>query len=196
MATQKLNLTRDQLATFLKTPELVKRFEKLIQVVDEVAPSSDTVGISIQADNASATANEALAHIIRLSQDAAVGIGSAEQKATQALDMLTRIANALEFLALAPVNPDRFGPTEFLDLSPPSQIGTLGEQQSFRVNIKGGVVVARLKNNQSVLLESTSTLSNGSALAAGTLLNAPVAGDPTKWVAIDDNGTTRYIPTW
>jgi hypothetical protein len=39
-------------------------------------------------------------------------------------------------------------------------------------------------------------LTNGAAAAAGTLLNAPAAGNPTKWVPINDNGTTRYIPAW
>lgn len=194
MATNKLNLTRDQLATFLKNHELVKQFENLIRVVDEVAPSSDTTGISIQAANADASANEALASIIRLAHDVAVDVGNADQKAAQALDTLNRIANALELLALAPAPvQDRM---QDLDLSPPVQVGTLGEQQADRVNIKGGEVSARLKNTQTVLLETTSTLSNGAALASGTLLNAPVAGDPTKWVAIDDNGVTRYIPTW
>jgi hypothetical protein len=26
--------------------------------------------------------------------------------------------------------------------------------------------------------------------------NAPAAGNPTKWIAIDDNGTSRKIPAW
>lgn len=30
----------------------------------------------------------------------------------------------------------------------------------------------------------------------GTLTNAPVTGNPTKWFAISDNGTTRYVPAW
>lgn len=25
---------------------------------------------------------------------------------------------------------------------------------------------------------------------------SPIAGAPTKWIAINDNGTARYIPTW
>lgn len=125
MATQKLNLTRDQLATFLKNHELIKQFEKLIQVVDEVSPSSDTTGISIQAGNADAAANEALAQIVQLAQDSAINGGAADsaanealaqmarlaqdvltnncsQKAVEALDGLSRVANALELLALAP----------------------------------------------------------------------------------------------
>ena len=38
--------------------------------------------------------------------------------------------------------------------------------------------------------------SNGAGAAAGTLLNAPAAGNPTKWIPVDDNGTTRHIPAW
>lgn len=44
---------------------------------------------------------------------------------------------------------------------------------------------------------TTSTaLTNGAGAAAGTLLNAPATGNPTKWIGINDNGTTRYIPAW
>ena len=39
-------------------------------------------------------------------------------------------------------------------------------------------------------------LNNGAGAATGTLTNAPAAGNPTKWIAINDNGTTRYIPAW
>ena len=49
----------------------------------------------------------------------------------------------------------------------------------------------------STTMHTTSVaLTNGAAAAAGTLLNAPVAGNPTKWIPINDNGTTRYIPAW
>jgi len=72
MATQKINLTRDQLATFLKNQEQIKQFEKLFAIVDEVAPSSDTTGISIQAGTAQATAEDALAQIIGLSRELAL----------------------------------------------------------------------------------------------------------------------------
>jgi fermentation-respiration switch protein FrsA (DUF1100 family) len=103
MATQKLNLTRDQLATFLKNHEQIRQFERLFQVADEVAPSSDTQGISIEASNAGAAANEALAQIVSLAKDVAINSGNADQKAVQALDSIERMANALEMLALAPV---------------------------------------------------------------------------------------------
>lgn len=46
------------------------------------------------------------------------------------------------------------------------------------------------------LLTTSAALTNGAAAAAGTLLNAPIAGNPTKWIPVNDNGTTRYIPAW
>jgi hypothetical protein len=103
MATQKLALTRDQLATFLKNHEQIKQFERLFQIVNEVSPSSDITGISIQAGNASAAANEALAQIVSLARNVDINAGNADQKAVQALDSIGRMANALEMLALAPV---------------------------------------------------------------------------------------------
>jgi len=47
-----------------------------------------------------------------------------------------------------------------------------------------------------VLLRTSAALTDGAAAAGGTLLNAPAAGNPTKWIPINDNGTTRYIPAW
>lgn len=48
----------------------------------------------------------------------------------------------------------------------------------------------------SYLLTTNSALTDGSGGNTGTLTNAPDAGNPTKWILIDDNGTDRYIPTW
>lgn len=46
------------------------------------------------------------------------------------------------------------------------------------------------------LHKTTVNLTNGAAAAVGTLNNAPAAGNPTKWIPINDNGTIRYIPAW
>jgi hypothetical protein len=46
------------------------------------------------------------------------------------------------------------------------------------------------------LLTTSVSLTNGAAAATGTLTNSPSAGNPTKWIPINDNGTTRYIPAW
>ena len=47
-----------------------------------------------------------------------------------------------------------------------------------------------------VLSHTTVDLLDGAAAASATLTNAPSAGNPSKWVPVDDNGTTRYIPAW
>ncbi len=46
------------------------------------------------------------------------------------------------------------------------------------------------------VLVLTSALTDGAGAGGGTLLNAPAAGNPTKWIAVNDFGTTRWIPTW
>lgn len=45
-------------------------------------------------------------------------------------------------------------------------------------------------------IQTTSALNNGAGAGAGTITNAPAAGNPTKWIPINDNGTVRYIPAW
>jgi len=45
-------------------------------------------------------------------------------------------------------------------------------------------------------LRSTTAITSGAGAATGTLTNAPSAGNPTCWLPINDNGTTRYIPAW
>jgi hypothetical protein len=55
----------------------------------------------------------------------------------------------------------------------------------------GGVTVGT-----TTLISSSVTLTDGAGAGAGTITNAPTAGNPTKWILINDNGTTRKIPSW
>ena len=57
-------------------------------------------------------------------------------------------------------------------------------------------ITGQFSQASATFAKTTTTLTNGAAAQAGTLANAPLAGNPTKWVPIDDNGTTRYIPCW
>ena len=51
--------------------------------------------------------------------------------------------------------------------------------------------------NATYILQSAAAITAYTAGASvGTLTNAPSAGDPTKWITINDNGTLRRIPTW
>lgn len=61
-----------------------------------------------------------------------------------------------------------------------------------RLTANGGITVV----GGSYLLTTNSALSSVSGSDTGTLTNAPDTGNPTKWIAINDNGTERYIPTW
>lgn len=53
-----------------------------------------------------------------------------------------------------------------------------------------------LNNTAAVVIGSSVTLTDGVGASAGTITNAPSVGNPTKWIGIDDNGTTRYVPSW
>jgi hypothetical protein len=76
MATSKLNLTRDQLASFLQDHEQVRQFERLFSNVRELEPTTLV--------------------------DLAIAAGTADQKATEALDAVEQMRTALELLATAP----------------------------------------------------------------------------------------------
>jgi hypothetical protein len=99
---RRLNLTRDQLATFLTDQQQIRQFELLFSTVDQIQVIVGT-DFEYQADTAAATANEALASLSALAQDTAVTNAALEAKIQQALDAIPRLAQALELLALAPV---------------------------------------------------------------------------------------------
>lgn len=46
------------------------------------------------------------------------------------------------------------------------------------------------------LISSNVGLTNNAAAQVATMTNGPTAGNPTKWIPINDNGTTRNIPAW
>lgn len=99
---RRLNLTRDQLAAFLTDQQQIRQFELLFSTVDTLQVIIGT-DFEFQADNAAATANEALAQIIALSQNTKVEDAVLNAKVQQALDALSRLAQSLELLVLAPV---------------------------------------------------------------------------------------------
>lgn len=77
--------------------------------------------------------------------------------------------------------------------------------EGMRINSSGGLSVGTTSdpgigliytNSASFLLRTKTSLTNGAAAQTATLTNGPTAGNPTKWLPYDDNGTTRYIPAW
>jgi hypothetical protein len=98
MAASKLNLTRDQLASFLQDHEQVRQFERLFSNVRELEPTT-LVDLAIAAGTADQKATEALDAVTTLAQDTAL---QAEAKAQQALDAVEQMRTALELLTTAP----------------------------------------------------------------------------------------------
>ena len=90
MATNKLNLTRDQLATFLKNHEQIKQFERLFADVSELEPTTLT-DLSITASTAGQQAVLALDTALTTAQEAAVASASAESKAQVALEQIAAL---------------------------------------------------------------------------------------------------------
>jgi len=99
---RRLNLTRDQLATFLTDQQQIRQFELLFATVDEIQVIVGT-DFEYQADTAAANANNALAQISALAQETAVDDAVLNAKVQQTLDAIPRLTQALELLALAPV---------------------------------------------------------------------------------------------
>ena len=101
MATQKLSLTRDQLASFLQDHEQIKQFERLFADVQQLEPTTLN-DLSVTAGNADQKAVEALDTVATLAQDVAF---QADAKAQQALDAISQLNGLVELLATAP--PER-----------------------------------------------------------------------------------------
>lgn len=75
--------------------------------------------------------------------------------------------------------------------SPTLVTPVLGAATGTTLNLSGLLTVG-----SATMLATTTSFTNGAGAAGGTLTNAPIAGNPTKWIPINDNGTTRYIPAW
>ena len=90
MATNKLNLTRDQLATFLKNHEQIKQFERLFADVSELEPTTLT-DLAITASTAGQQAVLALDTALTTAQEAAVASANAEAKAQVALEQIAAL---------------------------------------------------------------------------------------------------------
>ena len=59
-----------------------------------------------------------------------------------------------------------------------------------------GTVYKALLGDNKLIKIAGEAFTDGAGANTGTLTNSPVTGNPTKWIPIDDNGTTRYIPAW
>ena len=182
MSTLLKPLTRDQLAKFLPDQEAIRRFEQLYQVAGTDTPTEIII-------------------LFQLVEAAQLAAENAVAAANSALSSIETMMSQLEAL-LASRLPDPVVIPDDIQPSPPV-LGTIAAQNANAVEITGGTaelasatIDALTTAGGAVFQTTNAALTDGAGAAAGTLLNAPAAGNPTKWIGIDDDGTTRYIPAW
>lgn len=149
-----ITITRDQLAKFLPDNDTIRRFEKLFLQAGETTPENIDI-------------------IFRLIEEVVLGAGSAGASASQANASIEIIAKALELLAAAPPDQPAIPPD---DLSPPIQIGTMGEQQADRAKITGGTIDGTTIGGTTPAAVSATILSSTTTTTVGTLLDISAAG--------------------
>lgn len=149
MAAQKINLTRDQLATFLKNQEQIKQFEQLFQLADTLAPIVGT-DFEFAADGAQAAANEAL---------------SLASALRQALELLA-LAPRSELGTIAPQNSDNVDITggKISGLDPALPVASGGTGQSTFTN--GQLLIGNTTGN--TLAKATLTAGANITITNGT----------------------------
>ena len=191
---KRLNLTRDQFASFLQDHEQIKQFERLFATVDTI----DTVTldeISISAGNAEASANDALAQI-------------------------TRIADALELLTQAPlIENNNSITTDYIDFdgTPPHvdrirRMAWNPSDQTLDLGMEYGVIqqigqetYARVENMTGVAIPNGTVVGFVGVGANNTLSVAPYLADgatPTLYILgvmthdLPDSGEVGYCNVW
>jgi hypothetical protein len=158
---RKLNMTRDQLAAFLTDQQQIRQFELLFSTVDQLQVIVGT-DFEFQADNAAASANEALAQIIALEQETALIVALAESKANQALALVDKLNKAVEGLQMAP---------------PPREFKRARCGSFYDTTTQTATVI----NTATAITFNTTDLSNGVFI-----------GSPTSRIIVDTEGVYNF----
>ena len=183
---RKLNLTRDQLATFLTDQQQIRQFELLFSTVDAIAPDV-VLEINIAAGTAQSTANDALAQIIALAQETEVNDAALGAKAQDALDRIALLAQetavtvalaenkANQALALV----DKLNKAvEGLQMTPPPREFKRARYGSFYDTT---TQTATVINTATAITFNTTDLSNGVFI-----------GSPTSRIIVDSEGIYNF----
>lgn len=102
----------------------------------------------------------------------------------------------IRFKAAADVSGDPTGEIQFITSDGLTTDPRLIITSAGGVNLVNAVCQLALTDVGTTLLSTLAAIANGAAAQVGTLTNSPAAGNPTKWIPINDNGITRYIPAW
>lgn len=177
-------LTRKELAEFLPNQRAVRAFEKLFDLVPNnlVSQQIQIEALEIVSSLAVANSNEAISALENLTS------------AITALALAPKVDELVTSQSIMRSELDQIS-SEY-ELTPRVELGTLASQNDDEVVISGGQIDATITDDSTNLIASSSTITNGAGVAAGTLNNSPTAGNPTKWMPVNDNGTIRYVPGW
>lgn len=74
-------------------------------------------------------------------------------------------------------------------------VATTGQTIAGNLTLSGTSLITKPGGTIPIFTTNTA-ITSGAGAQIGTLTNSPTAGNPTKWIPINDNGTTRYIPAW
>ena len=177
---RRLNLTRDQLATFLTDQQQIRQFELLFSTVDELQVIVGT-DFEFQADTAAATANSALAQLAALAQESAINCALAENKANQALALVDNLTKAVQALQLTPVPSQLDALTkaiEGLQMAPPPREFKRARYGAFYDTTTQAATVI---NTATAITFNTTDLSNGVFI-----------GSPTSRIVVDSEGIYNF----
>ena len=218
MAVQRLNLTRDQLASFLQDFEQIKQFEKLFATVDAI----NTIvldEISVSAGTAFATANEALASIAAMA-DVLDVLASQPAAAQQALDSIAAMADVLDVVASQPATQNNNSiSTDYIDFdgaaphtSKIRRLAWNGVDQTLDLGMEYDVTqqigleqYARVANFTGVTIPNGTVVGFTGAVPDSALSIAPYLADgatPSLYVVgvmthdLPDNGDRGYCTTF
>lgn len=178
MANDVNKITRDQLAKFLPDNDTIRRFEALFQTAGTTTPANIDI-VFVRLD------------------EVTIATATAAADAVVANDLINRVSQALDLLALAPP-PEPY--VNEGNLAPPVSVGTLGEQQADHAVITGGsangmslgIVVPAAA---SVTTLAASSLVDLSAAGAGQV-KFPATQNPSADAnTLDDYEKGTWTPT-
>jgi len=76
-----------------------------------------------------------------------------------------------------------------------ASLGTMAYQDASNVAITGGsAIIDLLTVHNANFINTNVNLNNYAGANIATFTNSPIAGNPSKWIVINDNGTNRYLP--
>ena len=177
-----LNINRDQSSGVFKTQRELKQFEALAQNLENA--NAQIAQLNTDLASAQAQLNSILNDLNNLTLDSLSNVSVPSPSDNNLLEFDTA---SNQWVAASSIN--------IVSITVTGLANVTGSVNAGSVNATGAVS-GQVVDTTGNLISSDIDLTDGVGIATATLNTAPVSGEPTKWVPIDDNGTTRYLPAW